>query len=107
MEAIGPAAQNRCVAGLKAQRAGVRGDVWPALIDDANHAQWHGNALDLKAVRPGPAVKNPPNRVRQLGDGIKTTRNGVDARIVEHQPVDEGRRLTGLFGRGHIARIGF
>ena len=48
------AAQDRGIAGLQAQRAGIGGDIRPALIDDADDAERHPHALDAHAVRPPP-----------------------------------------------------
>ena len=52
--AVGATAQNRRVAGLQAQRAGIGGHVRPALVDDADHAQRHAHAADAQAVRARP-----------------------------------------------------
>ena len=46
MEAVGAAAQHRRVARLEAERAGVGGDVGPALVDDADDAERRRDALD-------------------------------------------------------------
>ena len=47
MMALRAAAQDRGVAGLEAQRAGVGGHVGAALVDDADHAERHAHALEL------------------------------------------------------------
>ncbi len=53
-EALGAAAQDRGIAGLEAERAGIGGDIRPALIDHADDAERHPHALDAHAVRPPP-----------------------------------------------------
>ena len=59
--AVRAAAQDRGVAGLEAQRAGVGRHVRPALVDDADDAERHAHALDVEAVGPRPAA---PSRCR-------------------------------------------
>ena len=64
-EALGAAAQDRGVAGLEAQRAGVGGHVRAALVDDADDAERHAHALDGHAVRPRPAFGDLADRIGQ------------------------------------------
>ena len=49
VQALGAAAQDRGVAGLQAQRAGIGGHVRAALVDDADHPERHAHALDASA----------------------------------------------------------
>src|SRR3546814_13194914 len=72
LEALRAAAQNGGVAGLEAERAGIGGHVRPALVDDADDAQGHGDAGDLQAVRPLPLGHGAPDRIRQLGKTAET-----------------------------------
>ena len=62
-QAVRAAAQDRGIAGLQAERAGVRGHVRPALIDDADDAERHAHALDGHAVRPRPGCGDGADRV--------------------------------------------
>ena len=57
------AAQDRGVAGLQAQRAGIGRHVGPALVDDADDAQGHAHALDLEAVGPRPVGDHRADRI--------------------------------------------
>ena len=47
VETVGAAAQHHRVAALQAKRAGVRGDVRPAFVDDADDAERRRHALDF------------------------------------------------------------
>ncbi len=72
MMAVGAAAQDRRVAGLEAQRAGVGRHVRPALVDDADDAERHAHALDLEAVGPRPVRQHgcrPDRAVRRSPPG--------------------------------------
>ena len=62
--AVRAAAQDRRVAGLEAERAGVRRHVRPALVDDADDAERHAHALDLEAVGPRPVCEHAADRDR-------------------------------------------
>ena len=64
-EALGAAAQDRRVARLEAERAGVRGHVRPALVDHADDAERHAHALDRHAVRARPAIDDGADRIGQ------------------------------------------
>ena len=67
------AAQDRRVAGLEAQPGGVRGDVGPRLVDDADHAERHAHHADLDAGR---AILE----IGDLADGIGQRRDLARAR---------------------------
>ena len=92
MEAVRAAAQHHRVAGLEAQRAGVGGDVGPALVDDADDAERRRDALDRQPVRPLERRQHPADRIGQGGDLLEPARHRLDALGVERQPVDERRR---------------
>ena len=64
-EAVGAAAQDRGIAGLQAQRAGIGGDIGPALIDDADDAERHPDALDAHAVGAPPRRQHGADRIRR------------------------------------------
>ena len=61
--AVRAAAQDHGVAGLERQRAGVGGDVRPALVDHADDAERHPHALDGHAVRPRPGFGDLADRI--------------------------------------------
>ena len=106
MMALRAAAQDRGVAGLEAQRAGVGRHVGPALVDDADHAQRHAHALDSEAIGARPLGDHGADRIGQRGDLLEPLGHGLDALGVEHQPVEERCRPLGLAGGGQVARVG-
>ncbi len=105
-EALGAAAQDRRIAGLEAERAGIRGDIGPALVDHADDAERHPHALDAHAVGPPPRRHDGADRILELADHIEAGRHGLDALGIERQPIEEGRRCAAGFRLGPIFRIG-
>ena len=96
IERIRAAAQDHRIAGLEAERAGIRRHVRPALIDDADDAERRAHALDMQAVRPVPCGDDVADRIAEFGDFADAVGHGADARRVELQPVHEGGRKPGL-----------
>ena len=86
--ALRAAAQDRGIAGLEAQRAGIGGHVRPAFVDDADDAERHAHALDGHAVGPRPALRHA------CRPGSASARTTVDARPPLPRP------------RSHRARVG-
>ena len=97
-EALRAAAQDRGVAGLQAQRAGIGGDVGAALVDHADDAERRAHALDGQAVRPLPARRSRGRPDRAEPRIVSTpSRHRLDARRRQRQPVEEGGgRAAGL-----------
>ena len=62
-QALGAAAQDRGVAGLQAERAGVGGDVRPALEDHADDAERRAHPADVQPRGPVPLGDHLPDRV--------------------------------------------
>ena len=89
METVGAAAQHHGVAAFQAQRAGVGGDVRPALVDDADHAERRRDPLDLQAVGPLESREHPADRIGQSGDLLDGASYRLDAGIVR---ASAGRR---------------
>ena len=87
--AVRAAAQDRGIAGLEAQRAGVGGDVRPALVDDADDAERHAHALDGHAVRPRPALRHRADRIGERAHHVEPVRHRGDALVVEREAVEE------------------
>ena len=87
IKALRAAAQDRSIARFERQPAGVGGDVGPALVDDADDAERHGDALDLKPVRPGAAIENAAHRVGKFGDRFEPGGDRFKALGIERQPV--------------------
>ena len=104
-ERLAPAAQDRRVAGLETKARGVRRDVRPRLVDDADHAERHAHVSDLNARGPGPEVADLADRVRQRCDLLEPCGHGFDRRRRQGQPVDECGVLSGRPGGRDIARI--
>ena len=106
MKTVRAAAQHDGVAALEAERARIRRDVRPALIDDADDAERRRHALDDQAVRPREGRKHAPDRIRQGGDLFEAARGSLDAIRVERQPVDQGRAEALRLGVGEVAGVG-
>ena len=106
MEALGAAAEDRGVAGLEAERAGVRGDRRAALEDDADHAERHCDALDDQAVGPLEAGEHPIDRIGQRRDRLEPRGDPLDTSGVENEAVDEGRRGPARRRLGDVAAVG-
>ena len=69
-EALRAAAQDRGVAGLEAERAGVGRHVRAALEDDADDAERRRDALDRQAVRPLQLGEHAADGIGQIGDAL-------------------------------------
>ena len=105
-EAVRAAAQDHGIAGLEAQRAGIGGDVRPALVDHADDAERHAHALDAHAVRPRPGRHDGADRIGELAHHVEAVRHGLDPRRVERQPVEEGRGRAGALASARSSAIG-
>ncbi len=106
VEAVGAAAQHHRVAALQAERAGVRGDVGPALVDDADDAERRRHPLDDEAVGAGEGREHPADRIGQRRDLLEPARHRLDPRLVQREPVEERRRQVLRLAVGEIARVG-
>ena len=73
------AAQQHRVARLERQPERVDGDVGPALVDDADHAERNPLLAQLQAVGQGPAAQHLADRVGQAGDLPQPGGDAVDA----------------------------
>ena len=104
--AVGAAAQQRGVARLQAQGAGVRGHVRPALVDDADHSERHAHALDAQAVGTLPFGHRGADRVGQRAHRIDAGRDGLDAARIEAQPLELGSAQLRSARRRQVALVG-
>ena len=86
--ALAPAAQDRGVPGLEAQRARIRGHVRPALVDDADDAERHAHALD-HAGRSG--VATPRSRCRSDPAARRCPRGRAPWPRCAHRRARDGR----------------
>ena len=90
VEAVRAAAQHHGVAAFQAERAGVRGDVRPALVDDADDAERRRHPLDDEAVRAGERREHPADRIGQRRDVLEPAGHRLDARLVR-APAGRGK----------------
>ena len=108
MHALRAAAQDGRVAGLQAQRARIAGHVGTALVNDADDAERHAHARDVEAVGPRPARDLGADRIWQRGDFFDALRHGLDAFLIEREPVEHRARQIPWRapppGRGHSRR---
>jgi hypothetical protein len=104
--ALGAAAQDHGVAGFQAQRAGIRGHIGAALVDDADDAERHDHALDTQTVRPFPPFRHGTDGIRQGAHRLKARGDRLDARGIEAQPIQaRGAQIACSRGR-KIPRVG-
>ena len=90
VEALRAAAQDGGVTGFKTQAAGIRGDVRPRFVDDADDAQRYPDPLDGETVGPVPFGDDAAQRVGQGGDVLQALGDRLDPLRRQGQPVDEG-----------------
>ena len=88
------AAQHDRVARLQAQRGRVDRDVRPRLVDDGDDAERHALLAHVEPVGQPEALDHLADRVAQRGDVAHLRGDRADARLVEHQPVEQ-RGATG------------
>jgi hypothetical protein len=93
-------AQDDDIARSNADRGSVGGDVGPALIDHADHADRRSDPGDVETIRALPARDLGADRVGKRGDLVERLGNRLDALLVEHQAIGHSGR------RGEIDRIG-
>ena len=106
MMRLGAAAQDRSIAGLEAQRAGIGGDVRTALVDDAHDAQRDAHPFDGHSIWPRPTLGDGTDRIGERAHHIETICYARDPPGVECQPVEERGRCAAGFGLGEILRVG-
>ncbi len=87
MKALRAAAQDRRVPRLEGQSAGIGGDVGPALIDDADDAERHGDPLDREPVGARPVGEHAADRVGELGDRLEPGGDRLDPLRIECKTV--------------------
>ena len=111
MQRFRAAAQDRRVAGLDAERAGIRRHVRPALIDDAEHADRRRHARDVETVGPSSSAQA---RVRPDRASAATSATpfadrldalGVELQPVHHRGAQVPRRAPTCMSSAFAARI--
>ena len=100
------AAQNDRVPCLQCQRRRIRRHVRTRLVDDCEHAQADADLLDAHAVGVVPGLQDRSHRIGQAGHLLDAGRHRLDARLVEHEPVDHGRRESGIGRRREVHGVG-
>ena len=105
-QAVRAAAQDRGIAGLEAERAGIGGDVGAAFIDHADDAERHADALDFHAVRALPGGRHRADGIGELGDHFEAVCDGGNPLFIEPEPVEKRRRGACLARLGDILGIG-
>jgi hypothetical protein len=76
-EGIRAAAQDRGIAALQAQRAGIGRHVGAALEDHGDDAERRRDTLEAQAVRPRPFRQHAAERIGQVGDRGDGVRNAA------------------------------
>ena len=104
--AVGSATQDHGVAGFHGQPAGVGGDVGPALVDHADDAERHLDALDGHAVRPRPGFGDPADRIGKAAHHVEAFGHRLDALVVQGQPLDHGGGQACGLAVGEILGVG-
>ena len=89
-QAVRAAAQDGGIARFEAERAGIRGHIGAAFVDDADDAERHPHPLDGHAVRPRPGSHDAADRVLRPRMTSMPGGHGLDAGLVERQPVEKG-----------------
>ena len=100
------AAQDRGISRFERQPAGIGGHIWPALVDDADNAERHRDALDVEPVRPRPAGERAADRVGQFGDRFEPGGDRFDALRIERQAVAQCRGEPLALRLGEVAGVG-
>ena len=106
VKAFRAAAQNRRVAALEAEGAGIRRHAGTALVDDADDAERHGDTLDLEAVGAVEGGHDATDGVGQRRDGVESVGDAGDPALVEKQAIHEGGRGAALARLAHVAGVG-
>ncbi len=106
VETVRAAAQHDGVAALQAERAGVRGDVRAALVDDAHDAERRRDPLDDEAVGAVEGREHAADRIGQRRDVLEAAGDRLDPRLVQREAIEERRRQALRLAFGEVARVG-
>ena len=100
------AAQQHGVTGLERQTESVDGDVGPALVDHADHAERNPLLAQMQPIGQGVAAQHLTDRVGQPRDLAQTGGDPVDALRVQRQPIEHRGGCAGGPGGLEILGIG-
>ena len=89
MDRIASAAQDRRIAGLKAESERIRRHIGTGLVNDAHNAQRHTLLADSEPVRPHLHIEHLAHRIIQRRDLPETFRHIGDPFFRKSQPVDQ------------------
>ena len=106
MKALRTASQDRGVAGLQTQRAGVRRHVRPALEDNPDHPDRRAHPADVQPARHVPFREHGPHRVGLRRHRAQPFDHASHPALVEQQPVEHRSRQPLGFCIGHVAGVG-
>ena len=106
MEAFGAAAQDDGVARLQTQAPGIGGHIGARFIDHADDPKGHAHAGDIQAVGPLPPGHDRAHRIGKPGDVLQTAGHGLDALVIERQPVEQGLAQPPSPARLHVLAVG-
>jgi hypothetical protein len=106
VQAFGATPEDHRVAGLETERAGIGGHVGSAFVDDADDPERHRDAGDAQAIRPAPLGERAPDRILERGNVLDAARHRLDARRIETQTIEHGRRQLPRLGGPQVERIG-
>jgi len=106
VDRLAATAQNRGVAGLETQHCGIRGDIRPAFVDDADGAYGHTDLFDAHAIGPLPRLDDLTDRIGQGGHLLDARSHGFNPRDIEPETVEHGRRQAAVTGCAHVLGIG-
>ena len=100
------AAQDGGVPGFKAKDGAIHGDVWPRLIDDADHADRHPDLANAEPVGPAPLLKHIAHRVRKNGNLAHRFGQAPEADRIQGETVDLGRGESAGGGGIEVLPVG-
>ena len=102
---LAAASQDGGITRFKAQHGSISGDVWAALVNDADGADGHAGLGNADTVRASPCVHDLADGVWQSGDLLDAGSHRFDPLIVEHQAVEHGAGKSLLAARFEVFRI--
>ena len=102
----GAAPQHAGIAGAQREADGVGRDVGARLVDHGHDTQRHADAREPDARGQRAATHDLADGVCLRGDLAHGRDDAVDAGVVEHETVEEGRRHAVLATALHVGRVG-
>ena len=91
---------------ISAERAGIGGDVGPALVDDADDAERHAHAASFMPLGRVRLVDDRADRIGQRGDRLDAPATPSSRFGIEPQPIEQRRRQAVGGAGGHVLGVG-